>query len=155
MINNVKVVPTAGVPAFKSPHSFKASFASIEEEKLLLTVVLPAHFSDAQVKGLAKEARECLVTLAKPSLNELLDDYSFSSKQATLEEHASLKATLRTRLNSIFTDLFYSVLPSPSLPQHRALPRLFPGFPLTQLSFSDKLLLDASEFVNAVYEDMS
>lgn len=43
---------------------------------------------------------------------------------------------------------------------HRALPALFSGFkesqaPLVCMNLSEKLQIDASEFLNAVYEDMS
>jgi hypothetical protein len=70
MVNNVKVVPLG-----PNPSTCKASFASLESENLLLVVFFPALVPDNVVKAAARDAKESLMTLAKPSLNEILDNY--------------------------------------------------------------------------------
>ena len=170
MINNVKVLPLG------KDRCFKASFSSLEREYLCIVIVLPFALPDNIVRGAAIEARKAISALVKPGFTHFLDLQIQPHSIQTTKEFVQIQKNVVIRLNNIFTDIFYRALTLLSPPTaelansvfsgsalgvtHRALPALFSGFkesqaPLVCMNLSEKLQIDASEFLNAVYEDMS
>ncbi|CDW73564.1 UNKNOWN [Stylonychia lemnae] len=166
MINNVKVRPVLKVDSnleASSDSLYKASFANIPDENLLIVIVLPFLVPDSIVKAVAVEAKSYLDQLMKAGFINVID-----TRPNDLSK-------INNRLNQIFSTLFYqnqllalqnmisdsAFAGSPLGVTPLALPTVLQSQdrqhkqPIVQLNLSEKLLLDASEFLNAVYDDMS
>mmetsp|Transcript_18743 Transcript_18743/g.17873 ORF Transcript_18743/g.17873 Transcript_18743/m.17873 type:complete len:243 (-) Transcript_18743:1528-2256(-) len=137
---------------------FKATFQALPDENLLLAVILPFIVPDTTMKYACREAADYISSLVPPNFKKQEDPQ------------------IHLRLNSIFTTIFYHVqclaVPSKILkgPANQydfgfcplavspiAIPTaLYLGQKASvSCHFSEKIMIDASEFLNAIYDDMS
>ena len=170
-INTVKVRPVYKPDSYqdlKKEDMYKAAFATLDKEQLLVVIIMSFVVPDNIILNAATEAKESLEQLLKGGFSKHLE-----ITQITERKEGELRDKINKRLSSIFVQLFYSfqTFGFNSLMMSDS---VFAACPLgvtplqlpsvlssgstasnVQLCFSEKLLIDASEFLNAVYDDMS